>query len=131
MLDKKSIVKYIKSEDKIISNAMYGYICKLHLYDYKSICNALILFLKKNYNKIDYSYLINSKLNKEIIECLINIYLNTEDDSSKQDISTVLVYHYNIIKDMDYNFDEIIKNKEVNGREVVYNELLYKKLKYF
>ena len=131
MLDKKSIVKYIKSEDKIISNAMYEYICKLHLYDYKSICNALILFLKKNYNKIDYSYLINSKLNKEIIECLINIYLNTEDDSSKQDISTVLVYHYNIIKDMDYNFDEIIKNKEVNGHEVVYNELLYKKLKYF
>ena len=131
MLDKKSIVKYIKSEDEIISNAMYAYVCKLHLYDYKSICNALIIFLKKNYNKINYSYLINSKLNKEIIECLINIYLNIEDDSYKQAISTVLVYHYNIIKDMDYNFDEIIKNKEVNGREVVYNELLYKKLKYF
>ena len=47
LLDKKSIVKYIKSEDEIISNAMYAYICKLHLYDYKSICNALIIFKEK------------------------------------------------------------------------------------
>ena len=62
-----------------------------------------------------------SKINKEIIECPIKIAL--DDEFMIRKISDILIMHYNLIKDMDYNFEEIIEDKEYL--------LLYKKIKHF
>ena len=123
MLSKSEIIEGIANEEIIVSNAVYEYVCNLHLYDDEQINDALINFVQNNYHRINFVGLVYSKLNKKIIECLIDISLKEEDDFIKGKISSVLVNHYNIIKDMDYNFEEIIEDEE--------NLLIYKKIKHF
>jgi hypothetical protein len=124
MLNKNEIIDELKNDEFIVRNAIYEHICNLHLYDDEDINKALILFLKNNYNLgINYAGLICSKLNKEIIECLIQIYSNEKDDSIKVKIEDVLVNHFELIKDLDYKFENIFQDE--------YNLLLYKKIKHF
>lgn len=123
MLSKSEIIEGIANEEIIVSNAVYEYVCNLHLYDDEQINDALINFVQNNYHRINFVGLVYSKLNKKIIECLIDISLKEDDEFIKGKISSVLVNHYNIIKDMDYNFEEIIKDEG--------NLLIYKKIKHF
>lgn len=113
ILNKNEIVKELKNEKFIVRDNIYEYVCKLHLYDDKDINAAFIEFLETNYNqKINYCGLIYSKLNEEIIELLIAIHDKEEDLCIKSKIEKVLVSHYSIIKNMDYNFEELIKDKD-------------------
>ena len=123
MLNKNEVIKELTNEEFIVRNAIYEYVCKLHLYDDKQINEALIKFINDNYNEINFAGLKYSKLNKEIIECLIKISLKEQNEFIKESISSVLVKHYNLIKDMNYNFEEIIKDED--------NLLMYKKIKHF
>ena len=124
MLNKKEIINELNNKEFIVRNAIYEYVCNLHLYDDKDISNALILFLQNNYNLgINYAGLIYSKLNQDIIECLIQIYFNEKDERIKEDIEYILVNHYELIKDMDYKFEEIFQDE--------YSLVLYKKIKHF
>ena len=124
MLNKNEIINELKNEEFIVRNAIYEYVCNLHLYDDKDINKALISFLKNNYNVgINYAGLIYSKLNKDIIECLIQIYFNEKDERIKEDIEYILVNHYELIKDLDYKFEDIFQDE--------YNLVLYKKIKHF
>ncbi len=123
MLNKNQVIKELANEEFIVRNAVYEYICNLHLYDDKQINEAFIEFIKNNYHEIDFEKLEYSKLNKDIIECLINISLKEEGETIKENISYVLVEHYKLIKDMDYNFEEIIEDEGIL--------LMYKKIKHF
>ena len=123
MLSKSEIIEGMANEEIIVSNAVYEYVCNLHLYDDEQINDALINFVQNNYHRINFVGLVYSKLNKKIIECLIDISLKENDEFIKNKISSVLVNHYNIIKDMDYNFEEIIEDEG--------NLLIYKKIKHF
>lgn len=124
MLNKNEIIKELKNKEFIVRNAIYEHICDLHLYDDEDISKALISFLRNNYNlEINYAGLIYSKLNKEIIECLIQIYSKEKDENIKEKIEDVLINHYELIKDMDYKFEDVFKDE--------YNLVLYKKIKHF
>lgn len=123
MLKKDEIIKELTNEEFIVSNAVFEHVCNLHLYDDEQINKALIKFIKDNYNEINFAGLKYSKLNKEILECLINISIKEKDEFIKESISSVLVKHYKLIKDMNYNFEDIIKDEE--------NLLMYKKIKHF
>lgn len=122
MLSKDEVIRELTNKEFIVRNAVYEYVCKLHLYDDQQINEALIKFIKDNYHKINFAGLKYSKLNKEIIECLINISLK-EEDFIRESISSVLIKHYNLIKDMNFNFEEIINDEK--------NLLIYKKIKHF
>ena len=115
MLNKNEIIKELANEEFLIRNAVYEYVCKLHLYDDEKINKALIEFIENNYQSINFVGLIYSKLNKEIIECLIKILLKEKDKYYKEKISTVLVEHYNLIKDMNYYFSNICNDEIVNS----------------
>ena len=121
MLNKIEIINGLSNEDLIVRRGIYEYICKLHLYDDKDINEKFIEFLENNYYEINLAGIKYSKINKEIIECLIKIAL--DDEFMIRKISDILIMHYNLIKDMDYNFEEIIEDKEYL--------LLYKKIKHF
>ena len=124
MLNKNRIINELANKEFIVKNAIYEHICNLHLYDDKDINKALIAFLQDSYNLgINYASLIYSKLNKDIIECLIQIYFKEKDEDIKEKIEYVLINHYELIKDLDYNFDEFFQDE--------YNLLLYKKIKHF
>lgn len=123
MLNKNEVIKELTNEEFIVRNAVYEYVCNLHLYDDEKINEAFIKFIENNYNEINFYGLKYSKLNKNIIECLIKISLKEESKFIKESVSSVLVKHYNLIKDMNYNFEEIIDDEE--------NLLLYKKIKHF
>ena len=124
MLNKNQIIKELKNEEFIVRNAVYEHICDLHLYDDKDINQAFITFIQDNYNlEINFAGLIYSKLNNEIIECLIQIYFNEKDDYIKEKIEDVLINHYELIKDMNYKFEDIFQDE--------YNLVLYKKIKHF
>lgn len=123
MLNKNEVIRELTNEEFIVRNAVYEYVCNLHLYDDEQINKALIEFIKNNYNEINFVELKYSKLNKEIIECLINILLEEQDEFIQESISSILVKHYNLIKDMNYNFEEIIKDED--------NLLMYNKTKHF
>ena len=98
MLNKNQIIKELKNEKFIVREAIYEYVCRLHLYDDKDISEAFIEFIENNYKqKIDYSGLIYSKLNKEIIEALIKIHGKEDDIYIKSRIESVLINHYSII----------------------------------
>ena len=122
MLNKKDVIRELTNEEFIVRNAVYEYVCNLHLYDDKEINEALIKFIENNYENINFAGLKYSKLNKEIIECLIKISLKEESEFIKESISSVLVKHYNLIKNMNCNFEEIIDDEE--------NLLKYKKIKH-
>ena len=124
MLNKNEIINELKNKEFIARNAIYEYVCNLHLYDDKDINKAFIAFLKDNYNLgINYTGLIYSKLNQEIINFLIQIYFNEKDESIKENIEYVLVNHYEIIKDLDYKFEDIFQDE--------YCLVLYKKINHF
>lgn len=124
MLNKNEIIKELTNEEFIVRNAIYEYVCNLHLYDDEGIKEAFIKFIEDNYKEINFCGLIYSKLNKDIIESLIKISVKEENKLIQERISSVLVEHYNLIKDMEYyNFEEIITDEE--------NLLLYKKIKHF
>ena len=123
MLSKEIILKEITNEEVIVKEAIFEYICNLHLYDDEEINKALIKFLASNYMEINLAPLLYSKLNKEIIECLIKISLDTKSDYIKIKISDILINHYNLIKDMDYQFEKILQIDE--------DILLYKKITHF
>lgn len=123
MLNKNEVIKELSNGEFIVRNAVYEYICNFHLYDDKQINEAFIKFIENNYKDINFAGLKYSKTNKEIAECLINISLKEESEFIKESISSVLVNHYNLIKDMNYNFEEIINDED--------NLLIYKKIKHF
>lgn len=123
MLNKNEIIKELKNEEFMVRNAIYEYVCNLHLYDDNQINEALIEFIKNNYKEINMSNLRFSKLNNQIVQCLIDIRLNEEKDFIKESIDKVLVNHYNLIKDLDYEFEKIIIDEG--------DLLLYKKIKHF
>ena len=131
MLSKNEIIKEIKNEDPIIRNAIYNYVSKKHLYEDKDINEAFIEFIKNNYKELDYMSLRYSKLNKEIIETLIEINLKEKEEYIKSSINNVLVNHYSIIKELDYDFEEMMKNNNSQNTADKENELLYKKIKHF
>ena len=123
MLNKDEIIIKLKNEEFIVRNAIYEYICNCHLYDDKQINEAFIEFLENDYDKMDFSCLKYSKLNKDIVECLINISLSLKETSNiKRKISHILILHYNLIKYMDYNFEEILCDEDY---------VVYKKVKHF
>ena len=88
MLSKNEIIDGLKNENFMVRNAIYEkdftplddecdcYTCKNYTRAYiRHLNKAFIYFLKNNYNlEINYAGLIYSKLNKDIIECLIKIY---------------------------------------------------------
>ena len=124
MLNKNRIINELANKEFIVKNAIYEHICDLHLYDDKDINKAFIAFLQDNYNLgINYAGLIYSKLNKDIIECLIQIYFKEKDEDIKEKIEYVLINHYELIKDLEYNFEEVFQDE--------YNLVLYKKIKHF
>lgn len=124
MLEKNEIIKGLKNKEFIVRNAIYEHICNLHLYDDEDINKAFIKFLQKNYNSgINYAGLMWSKLNKEIIECLIQIHCNEKDEIIKEKIEFTLVNHYELIKGLNYNFEKFFQNED--------DLLLYKKIKHF
>lgn len=123
MLDKNEVIKGLINEEFIVRNAIYEYVCNLHLYDDSEINEKFINFIKNNYGSINFVGLKYSKLNKDIIECLINISVKEKSKLIKEHISSVLITHYDLIKDMNYNFEEIINDEE--------NLLIYKKIKHF
>lgn len=123
MLNKNEILQGLKNNEFLVRNAVYEYICNLHLYDDEDINEALIEYIQNNYKIINYTGLINSKLNVKIIECLIDIYLKEKELRFRERIEDVLIEHYSIIKDLDYHFEEIMTNE--------YDLLLYKKIKHF
>ena len=124
MLNKNQVIEELKNEDFLVRNAVYEYVCKLHLYDDEDINKAFIEFLENNYNQeINYSGLICSKLNRKIIEALLKMHEKEKKLYLKSQIEEVFIRHYNIIKDMDYNFEELIKDEEYL--------LIYKKIKHF
>ncbi len=123
MLRKNEIIQELKNKEFLVSDAIYEYICRLHLYDDDEINEALIEYIQKNYKKINFVGLINSKLNQPIIECLIQILLKEKDWAYKKHIEDVLIEHYSYIKNLNYNFEELFKDE--------YNLLLYKKIKHF
>lgn len=124
MLNKNRIINELTNKEFIVRNAIYEHVCDLHLYDDKDINKAFIVFLQDNYHlEINYAGLIYSKLNKDIIECLIQIHFNEKDENIKEKIEYVLVNHYELIKDLNYNFEEIFQDE--------YSLILYKKIKHF
>lgn len=124
MLNKNRIINELTNKEFIVRNAIYEHVCDLHLYDDKDINKAFIVFLQDNYHlEINYAGLIYSKLNKDIVECLIQIHFNEKDENIKEKIEYVLVNHYELIKDLNYNFEEIFQDE--------YSLILYKKIKHF
>ena len=124
MLNKNRIINELTNKEFIVRNAIYEHVCDLHLYDDKDINKAFIVFLQENYHlEINYAGLIYSKLNKDIIECLIQIHFNEKDENIKEKIEYVLVNHYELIKDLNYNFEGIFQDE--------YSLILYKKIKHF
>ena len=124
MLNKNEIIKELENEQFIVRNAVYEYVCRLHLYEDKDINIAFIKFIENNYNlEINYSGLIRSKLNKGIMESLIKIHKKEEKLYLKSKIEEVIVNHYSIVRDMNYNFEELITDEECL--------LMYKKIKHF
>lgn len=105
-----------------MKDAICKYICKLHLYDDDEINNEFIEFLKRGYNNIILYDLESPKLNKEIIETLIYIHKQAEL-TVKFGIDRVLVNHYEIIKDIDCDFEKLFINKDCL--------IVYKKIKHF
>lgn len=124
MLSKSEIIKELKNKEFIVRNAVYEYVCRLHLYDDEDINKAFIEFIENNYNKdINYVGLIHSKLNKEIIESLIKLHEKEDKLYIKSKIEDVLIHHYSYIKDMNYNFEELFADD--------YSLLMYRKIKHF
>lgn len=124
MLNKNKIINELKNKEFIVRNAIYEHVCDLHLYDDEDINKAFIVFLQENYNlEINYAGLIYSKLNKDIIKSLIQIYFKENDENIKEKIEYVLVNHYELIKDLNYNFEKFFQDE--------YNLVLYKKIKHF
>lgn len=123
MLNKNEIIQGLQSKEFFIKNGVYEYVCNLHLYDNEEINEALIKYIKQNYKQINFTGLRLSKLNKNIIDCLIDIYLSEKDLKYKERIEDVLIEHYSLIKDLDYNFEELLIDET--------NLLLYKKIKHF
>ena len=74
---------------------------------------------------------MHSKLNISIIETLINILLIEEKSFIKDYICDILIEHYNLIKDLNYDFDEIIRTYDKENKVDLENELMYKKIKHF
>lgn len=106
MLNKNKIINELKNKEFIVRNAIYEHVCNLHLYDDEDINKAFIVFLQDNYNlEINYAGLIYSKLNKDIIECLIQIYFNEKDEDIKEKI--------------EKQYKEIIKQKNNNIRQLI------------
>ena len=60
MLSKSEIIKELKNKEFIVRDAVYEYVCRLHLYDDEDINKAFIEFIENNYNKgINYVGLIH------------------------------------------------------------------------
>lgn len=122
MLDKSKILEGVKHKEKIVREEIYSYVCRFHSYDDEDINKALIKFIEEEYNNINFVGLIYSKLNKEIIECLVKILSKEKNKFNRERIIRILLEHYELIKDMEYDFE-----KEL----VDYDLLLYKKIKHF
>lgn len=72
MLNKNEIINGLKNEEFIVRNAVYEYVCNLHLYDNVEINEALVDFLIDNYEAgINYAGLVYSKLNEKLIQLLV------------------------------------------------------------
>ena len=78
MLNKNQVINLLSTEDNILKNEIYDYICIFNLYEDPQINQALIKFIENNYSHINFSALIQSKLNTQIIECLIKIFNKPE-----------------------------------------------------
>ena len=89
MLNKNEIIEGLQSKEFFIKNGIYEYICNLHLYDDEEINEALINYIKQNYKQINFTGLRLSKLNKNIIDCLIDIYLSEKDLKYKERIESI------------------------------------------
>ena len=111
MLTTKQIIDGLKNKEFIVRDAVFEYICNFHLYDDEDICGAFIYYINKNYTLINFHGLIYSKLNRQIIETLIQILLKEKDETIRQNIETVLAHHYRIIKDLSYSFEKLFTDK--------------------
>ena len=58
MLSKSEIIEGMANEEIIVSNAVYEYVCNLHLYDDEQINDALINFVQNNYHRINFVGLV-------------------------------------------------------------------------
>ena len=54
MLNKNEVIKEVLNEEFIVRNAVYEYVCNLHLYNDRKINEALIRFIKNNYYEIKF-----------------------------------------------------------------------------
>ena len=132
MLNKNQLTNLLSTQDNILKHEIYDYICKFNLYEDPQINQELIKFIENNYSHINFSSLIQSKLNTQIIECLIKIFNKPEaTDRTKSSIISVLVNHYKLIKDLNYNVEEIFSFESDEELKLEYNKLLYKKIKHF
>ena len=123
MLERNIILKKLNNEEFIVRNAIFEYVCNLHLYNDEKICEAIIKFIEDNYYEISFAGLRVAKLNKKIIECLIKIYINEKNIYIKSSILEILLNHYNLVKNMDFNLKETIEDEK--------SLMLYKKIEHF
>ena len=65
MLRKSEVIKLLNHEDELVSDAIYTYICRFHLFDDNDINKEFIKFIKNN--DINYAEMKSVKLNNDII----------------------------------------------------------------
>lgn len=126
MLEKEKIIKGLKSDNEYLYNYIFEYVSMYRLYDDKEINKELIECINKNYNDLPIYMLKYNTLNKEIIEALIKLHESINNDKIKSSIEIVLLHNYNLLKEMDYNYNSLFVDREDR-----LNNLIYRRIKHF
>ena len=120
MLRKSEVIKLLNHEDELVSDAIYTYICRFHLFDDNDINKEFIKFIKNN--DINYAEMKSVKLNNDIIQTLMDLKKEEKNPIKKAGIESVLINNYEFVRDID-NLEESFVGEE--------EKLFLKKLKHF
>ena len=128
MISKELILKGLNSDEDLLKKAMFKYVSKYSLYNtYEDVESVFKSYIEENIeNTSDFvvlTFLKYSKLNEEIVNFLIEIYKKANDNKVKEKLEEVFFYHLNILKNLNYEPNEIFKDRDYS--------LIYKKYLHF
>ncbi|MBR1884625.1 MAG: hypothetical protein IJ809_06885 [Clostridia bacterium] len=128
MISKELILKGLNSDEDLLKKAMFKYVSKYSLYNtYEEVESVFKSYIEENIeNTSDFvvlTFLKYSKLNEEIVNFFIEIYKKANDNKVKEKLEEVFFYHLNILKNLNYEPNEIFKDRDYS--------LIYKKYLHF
>ena len=114
MISKELILKGLNSDEDLLKKAMFKYVSKYSLYNtYEEVESVFKSYIEENIeNTSDFvvlTFLKYSKLNEEIVNFFIEIYKKANDNKVKEKLEEVFFYHLNILKNLNYEPNEIFK----------------------